>query len=298
MLLFLLGFYSASAQSTEQQFPTPLRIPELEGTILPRSIGDARTTTHFYTFEGSSGDLFLNIVTTNLNADIDLFVEEGLRPLTKIVVYADRGETETGRVIYLRKPEKLLLRVQGRTLNDDPGRYRLKFAGGFVAAAADIREAPQLPRAIVDQMPVTVTKSREKVIAEKEEVPVPEPRPTNAPVSTATETQGRETERVLTPNVVVTEGVLEKRSEPVQLKDKATDRILVEERTKGKEPVGKPDPMAQFELIVRFRDGSMITRPMIEVQRFQVDKGVLMILNRNGSVSRYSMADVENVMIQ
>ena len=60
-------------------------------------------------FDGEQGDIFLNLVSKNFNGDIDVFMLDGLRPLTKMVIYSDLSENETGRVIYLRKPEKLLL---------------------------------------------------------------------------------------------------------------------------------------------------------------------------------------------
>ena len=62
--------------------------------------------------------------------------------LTKIVVYADLSQNETGRVIYLRKPEKLILRVEGRTPNDEIAEFQIKFAGGFEAAIPSTDEPP------------------------------------------------------------------------------------------------------------------------------------------------------------
>src|SRR5215203_1352557 len=101
----LLGAFTASGQSSDQLFPTPVRTSEIVGTIKARDIGDARLTTYYYTFEGEQGDLFINVQSRNFTGDIDVFVTAGLRPLTKMVMYADQPESETGRVIYLRKPE-------------------------------------------------------------------------------------------------------------------------------------------------------------------------------------------------
>src|SRR5438477_348479 len=81
-------------------------------TVKDRDMGDARLTTHFYAFIGDQGDIFVSVVTKNFSGDIDIFLVDGLRPLTKMVIYADGGVNETGRLIYLRKPEKLLLRVE------------------------------------------------------------------------------------------------------------------------------------------------------------------------------------------
>ncbi len=141
----------AFAQSASQEFPTAVQSNEISGTIKARDIGDARLTTYYYAFNGEQGDLFINLVTRNFAGDIDVFTANGLRPLTKVVVYADYSEAETGRAIYLRKPEKLLLRVQGRTPNDDEATFRLKFAGSFVAMRSeDVPVGSEMPKVVAE----------------------------------------------------------------------------------------------------------------------------------------------------
>src|SRR5688500_10238111 len=135
-LFILITFSTGFGQSTSQNFPTPITSNEISGAIKARDVGDSRLTSYFYTFNSNQGDVFINIVTKNLNGDIDVFNAANLNPLTKIVVYADSSQNETGRVIYLRKPEKLILRIQGRTPNDEPAIYTIKFAGSFQPAQA------------------------------------------------------------------------------------------------------------------------------------------------------------------
>lgn len=132
-ILFFLcaSIHSTNAQSTNQNFPTPVTTNEINGQIAARDIGDSRLTTYFYVFDANQGDVFINVVTKNLDGDIDIFTVNGLRPLTKIRVYSDNSDNETGRIVYLRQPEKLILRVEGRTPNDDPASFRIKFAGSF-----------------------------------------------------------------------------------------------------------------------------------------------------------------------
>ena len=125
--------YPLSPNHKTRIYPHRSRTNEIIGTIKARDIGDPRLTSYFYTFNGAQGDIFINVVTKNFNGDIDVFTVEGLKSLTKIVVYADSPDSETGRLIYLRKPEKLLLRVEGRSPNDDPATFRIKFAGSFEA---------------------------------------------------------------------------------------------------------------------------------------------------------------------
>jgi hypothetical protein len=143
-LIWVLVVFAAFSfsQSTDQQFPTAITENQISGQIRARDVGDARLTSYFYTFNGSQGDLFVNVVTKNLSGSIDIFAAEGMRPLTKILVYADLSQSETGRVIYLRKPEKLILRVEGRSPNDDSAEFQIKFAGGFEAAVPRADEPP------------------------------------------------------------------------------------------------------------------------------------------------------------
>ncbi len=131
--LFLVTSFSASlfGQSTEQFNPTPITENQIEGRIKARDIGDSRLTTYYFSFNASRGDIFVNVVASNFNGDIDIFSLEGMQPRTKITIYADSSVSETGRVIYMRKPEKMLLRIQGRPPNDDPASYQIKFAGSF-----------------------------------------------------------------------------------------------------------------------------------------------------------------------
>ena len=131
LILIGLASISASAQSTNQNSPTPIISNEISGKINARSIGDSRLTNYYFAFNANKGDVFINIVTENLDGDIDIFTVDGLNPLTKIKIFSDVSDNETGRVVYLRKFEKLLLRIQGRSPNDDPATFRIKFAGSF-----------------------------------------------------------------------------------------------------------------------------------------------------------------------
>src|SRR5688500_7309944 len=146
VVVLFLAAVAVTAQSTNQNSPTPVTSTEISGTIKARDVGDARLTSYYYQLDSDQGDLFINVVTRNFTGDIDLFTLSGLRPLTKIVVYADFAESETGRVIYFRKSEKMILRVQGRTPGDDPATFRIKFAGSFVASTLPEPAAePSLP---------------------------------------------------------------------------------------------------------------------------------------------------------
>jgi len=135
---------SLAAQSPLPDFPTPVSSTQISGKISARNIGDPRTTDHYWVFEADAGDIFINVVAENLTGDVDVFMAGTLKPLTKLKIYADSTAFESGRVIYVRKRERLILRVTGRSPNDDPATYQIKFAGSFQALARD-ENAPVLP---------------------------------------------------------------------------------------------------------------------------------------------------------
>jgi len=58
------------------------------------------------------------------------------------------------------------------------------------------------------------------------------------------------------------------------------------------------DPLAKIHLIVLFKDGTSIERPMNEVLKFSVDKGVLTVLTTDGETIRYSILEVAKVSIE
>lgn len=168
-----------SAQSTDLSFPTAATTNEINGTIKVRDIGDSRLTSYFYTFDGGQGDVFINVVTKNFNGDIDVFAAEGLRPLTKMVIYADAVESETGRLIYLRKTERLILRVEGRSPNDDPATFLIKFAGSFIALAEQkAQQDPPVPKQEINPESGIRVNSVGTIV---EIVPKPQPSPKAKP---------------------------------------------------------------------------------------------------------------------
>lgn len=344
------------AQSTDQNFPTPVRTNEISGTIKARDIGDSRLTSHFYTFEGGQGDIFINVQTKNFSGDVDIYAVPGLRPLTKMVMYADDSSSETGRVVYLRKPETILLRVEGRTPGDEEATYRIKFAGSFLASRAP-DEAPEIPKVSAETQSNVRVNSVGTII---EVIPKPTPAPEEEPVQSAEKAGGErvaeeEPERKAAKNpdepevpkqeVVVTDPLADKESsntnatakaparrtsrarrnaskaaapptEKVQPQDTPTDPVVDEEprppaevkaaatkgrsrsRTSKSEAEKAVDPMAGINLVIRFKDGSVIERPMTEVLRFSVERAVLTVISKNGTIGRYQMVDVAGVTIE
>lgn len=322
---------SLQAQSTDQSFPSPVMTSELTGTINARDIGDARVTTYYYIFDAGQGDLFINFLTKNFTGDVDIFIQDGLRPLSKIVMYADLAETETGRVLYFRKPERLLMRVQGRTPGDEAATFRIKFAGSFQAIADGKLPEPELPtvtsttetnvrvnsvgtilEVIPKAVPVKVEEKAEDVAQaeNKEESPA-----VDQPVPKAVE-PAKKVEVVVSDNTPAPKAgeesvptLLGRRrrgssSAPKTTVERSTakapPRVRRTAPPKAVEPPKEPapDPLANVQLVIEFKDGRTIKRPMTEVFRFTFDRGQLTVISKDGSIGRYPMLDVASVTIK
>jgi len=195
----------AMAQSVDITTPSPVTSSEVTGQIDPRDLGDARLTDHFFAFTGVPGDLLITIEGRNLNGDVDVFNASGLRPLLKFSLYAETF-APVSKSIYLRKREDLIIRVEARTPNDDPGTYRLRFGGAFEPiTSGPIFEAAEAARARTELTETVLTPGKgrrvtsagarieeppEQVAAaptlEPDPTPVETPEPT--PVETATTT--------------------------------------------------------------------------------------------------------------
>jgi hypothetical protein len=311
----LLFGAAAFGQSSDQSFPTPITESELSGSIRARDIGDGRVTTHFYAFDGAQGDIFVNVVTKNFSGDIDVFTADSLKPLTKMVMYADVGTAETGRVIYMRQPGRLLLRIEGRTPNDDPATYRVKFAGSFVALAPE--KAVKPPTVTTAQDTGVIVNSVGTIIAvapppKKEEKPV---EAVTAPVKKTppAEAKKRETASAKTEKPPARTGnnpdgprtVFQNKAKKVTVDETAADEAGEKTETKPKRAsTTKPprekaaDPLASVRLVVILKDGTRIEKAMPEVLRFSFDRGMLTVVGKDGAINRYAMAEVASVNVQ
>ncbi|MBV6497083.1 MAG: hypothetical protein DYH05_12935 [Acidobacteria bacterium ACB1] len=328
-LFVALGIQTAFAQSSDVNFPTPLSSNKLNGTIKARDIGDNRLTTHYFVFNGTQGDLFVNVVAKNLDADIDVFAADGLIPLTKMVVASDAQANETGRLIYLRKPEKLILRVQGRSPNDLPATYQISFGGGFAAITGqDAPDAPVVESAVSGEVAVnsvgTILPQQPKKEAARTEPPKAEIASTKEPVeaeSKPVESDRREeskpsVEKAKTtptterrskrrPKVVVTETIepkAEVAAKPAKKKAEKRPRRTAKKEEKPEPPkaetVPPVDPLANVKLVILFKSGEKVEIGMPDLMKFTVDRGQLLVIRKTGSIDRYSMLDVAKVTIE
>ena len=293
------------AQSNDANFPTPLTTNDVSGTIKARDIGDNRLTTYYFAFEGEQGDIFINVTTKNFDGAVDVFAADAMRPLTKMIIYADTAISETGRLIYLRKPEKLLLRVQGRSPDDYAASFQIKFGGSFVALkgkAAAESEAPTVDSDATGKVRVNSvgtiieTPKIAKPIAKVAE-PVAEKAVPENPKSDSKKPAKVKPEKV---EVAVTKPAKEIKPEVKTAETKAETK----EQTRREKPEPKkpeepqPDPLANIRLVVAFKNGDKLERPLTEVLKFSVDKGILTVIAKDGTIRRLSMIDVAKVTIE
>jgi hypothetical protein len=129
------------AQSTDQSLPTPILANDVNGKIVALDVGDSRATRYFYAFAASPGDLLVTVESKNLNGDVDVFTAITFRPLMKTTVYASSESPSVTKGIYLRAHQILILRVEARTPNDDPGTYHIHFGGTFEPFSGGIQVA-------------------------------------------------------------------------------------------------------------------------------------------------------------
>jgi len=311
--LVIVGLFlpaaAALGQSRDQNFPTAVSSSEVIGTIKARDIGDSRLTSFYYALEGTQGDIFINVVTRNFAGDIDVFTRDGLRTLTKMVIFPDTGPSETGRLIYLRKEEKLILRIQGRTPNDEAATYRIKFGGSFIAvkgqkeeAAPEIEREAEQTKTVVNSVG-TIVEIKPKALPAKETPPrldkVPEPKKTETPDKTAVANGKENVTPALKPKPEVVIGsTIKESAKPIPAKPVDTPKPTPKVETSPAREAKKTDPLDAIRLVIQMKDGTVITRPMKDVLRFSVDKGVLTVVAKSGAVSKYSILDVAKVTFE
>ena len=322
LLLCLLPFafclLSVDAQSTDANYPTPVTSNEISGTIAARDIGDARLTSYYYVFSGNQGDVFINIETRNLNGDIDVFAAEGLRPLSKIRLYADISPSETGRIIYLRKSDKLILRVEGRTPDDNPALFRIKFAGSFVAYEGGTESgAPSAPvvesgdkgtvrvNSVGTIIPETTVKNGDENVA----VETARPAPPETAESTAAQIETPAAEDNSTTknnkpaaetNAAVESGNPVKANRPAKTRRPArvkSVKTAAPEASEKNEPAAV-NPLENVRLVVLMKDGAKIEYPMTEVFRFSLNNNVLTIILKDGKIERRSILDIQKFSVE
>jgi hypothetical protein len=302
-----LSSASALAQSTDAEFPTPIRSNEISGTITPRDLGDPRLTRYFYLFTGTPGDLNVTVESRNLEGDIDVFTAGTLRPLAKVSVYAASGVSGGTKTIYLKTRESLVLRIEARTPNDNDGSFRVRFDGGFEPIGSDVPDPePVIPTvsSMAKGRRVTATGAR---IEEPEPQPAPAASKTETPrTETATPTETPATE---TPATSAEATKPAPKPRPTRIRRPVTarntrPRPTTARRSKPETPpeTATPPPTepvaAGPRLIIETRDGMKVERYMTTVRRVTVENGQLIVITKDGHIERQPMTNVLRMAIE
>ena len=314
-LLLLMLAASVAAQSTDQEAPTPIGSNEISGQIAARDVGDSRLTRYFYAFTGTPGDLVLTVESKNLNGDVDIFVAGSLRPVAKVSMYAGELSASTSKSVYLRQRESLILRVEARTPNDDPGSYRIRFGGAFeplpVSATAEPTTETPTVTARTDRNakrvtsvggrinePVTETSATETAPREPEQpvaTSTPEPAPATTPTaSTEPSTATTEPARPTPPRTArsTRRGATRRgRARPAPSRTASTPTTTQPETTPAQ-------PESGPRLIIETRDGMRVERFMSTVRRVTVENGQIVVITKDGKIERQPMTNVIRMAIE
>lgn len=314
----------ARAQSIDIAWPSPVRTSEIKGAIPARDVGDPRVTDHFYAFTGTPGDVLITVDTRNLNGDIDVFTFSGLQPLLKFTVYAESSAPVT-KSIYLRKQEDLILRVEGRTPNDDDAVYRIRFGGSF----EPITSGPLAEHEDAIQPGTTVASGKggrrvssvgariEEPVAE---APTPEPTPVDSPEPKAKTARAkpparnsrtrRPASRRTRPETAKPEETTGKtetenkapasEAEPETKTPSPRTRSTkrgASARGTAKPPVTQEPEDSGPRLMIETNDGTLIDRYMTTVRRVTVENGQVVVVGKDGKIQRIPLANVVRMTI-
>lgn len=305
----------ATAQSQDISYPTPVSTNEISSSITPRDIGDARLTRHFFILAGTPGDLIFTVTSNNLNGDVDLFTAGSLRPLGKISMYAGTSPTSASKTIFLKQHEQLILRVEARSPNDNPGTYGIRFEGTFepVMTAATPPEESS-----TDSTPSTLERtdrSVRRVTSSGARIDEPEPETTASTETTSPPADSG------TPATTTTESRTETPTAPVEPATTPTEtpRTTSRARRPGRRRARQPQarrssepanetataatapatPAVNPRLIIETTDGMRTERFMSTVRSVTVQNGQIVIVSSDGrKTERVSLASVVRMTIE
>ena len=309
-LLLLIATAGGRAQSTDIEYPTPVRSGEISGTIAARDLGDSRLTRYFYSFTGTPGDLVVTAEGRNLEGDVDVFTASSLRPLAKISLYAGTVRSGGTNTIYLKTREALILRVEARTPNDLEGSFRVTFNGSFEPIGRDVPDPePVIPTLSSANGPpkgrrVTATGAR---IEEPETVATTQPETETQPPARQPAGETRTIEPPATAEAAGTQPpkpAVAPRARRGRNPSPRRPRPAPTARTTAPAPAEAPaaqpavEPASGPRLIIETRDGMRVERYMTSVRRVTVERGQLVVVFINGKVDRQPMSNVLRMAIE
>jgi hypothetical protein len=97
----------------------------------------------------------------------------------------------------------------------------------------------------------------------------------------------------------------DKKNESAENEARSKPRVVVTDSlpksdasTKVEPPAAKRNPLANVNLVILFKDGRKVERPMTQVLRFTADQTTLTVISTNGRVTKFSILEVASVTIQ
>jgi len=310
----------ARAQSSDQNLPSPILSKEISGRINALDLGDPRMTRHYYAFSASPGDLLITVEGHNLNGDVDVFTAVTFRPLMKTTMIATSQSSEITKGIYLRTPQILILRVEARTPNDDPGTYHIRFAGAFEPFSGGIPVAENIPAtesvtgtsdanrlsSVGATIPRPATETAEakpspEKTSEETEARKPVEKPSAAPRRKTTRNTRRNTRtapsrKTPAPKPAI-ETAKEKPAESTETPAAPAETTTTKPSTE--KPAKQELPQTPgTHLIIQQKDGTTINRPMSTVRRVVIEGPAIVIVLKTGKIERIPMANVARMSIE
>jgi hypothetical protein len=335
--VLLLLTQASNAQSNDQTLPTAVLTDEINGTIPALDIGDSRLTRHFYAFEAAPGDLNVTVNSRNLNGDVDIFTAVTFRPLLKISIYANTIPPEVTKGIYLRTHQILILRIEARSPDDDPGSYRITFGGSFQPFSGGIPVAENtestsantltssnprrlssvgatIPRPAEAKTEEAKTEEKAPDTEPPKTEPKPEPKPKTARTTTrgsarnrpprTTRTKPPETAKPESAKTETAETEKPKTEKPRTARSRPTKPKVEPKPAEGEEKSGEPQATTPPQelpgphLIIEQKDGTRIDRPMSTVRRVIVEAGTIVVVLKTGKIERVPMSAVARMSIE
>lgn len=282
VVLMILGSLAVvSGQSRTAESPTPVTGPEISGKIPARDVGDSRLTAFYYVFAANPGDIMLDVSVSNFTGDIDVFTADQLRPKTKVTIIPGMDSWETSRIIYSRQRERLILRIEGRTPNDDAASYRIRLGGSF----------EPLQEAAVAADPTVKAKSTSDVQVNSVGTIISEKKPEGKKSAAMTPPDKKTSAPSKTP---LSKPQATKSSSRTPSKEKVSD---VKRNSSDASSAGMNKTIGPL-LVVQFKEGENFVRPMAEVTSVTVSSGVVALKTIDGKTRIFSLSDVARMAIE
>lgn len=320
--LVLLLSFSTHGQSGDRENPTPVTGPEISGRIAARDLGDSRVTTHYYVFISNPGDTSLELSLSNFTGDIDVFDAEQLKQKTKVTIFPGMEKWETSRMVYSRQRERLLIRIEGRTPNDEPAVYKIKLSGAWEVLPPSDQRMLEMPVVRKAESGVTKVNSVGTILDKPDRDPAPSTKTASEPISLKTEeAEVANTSKRADPKPwkmpksttrsgaiskspgnaeSMAKGVSKERSDS-ESKKQAASEVKRKSSARADSLKSPSEPMVSESVAtmrILLKNGGNIELPMSRVREVRIDRGALKVTTNDGTLRVIQMKDIAKMGIE